>query len=67
MSFIQEKREVAGDYEWIEGTRDSYPQTRRELLKNKDWEDGVDCLERSMGSSWWEGLVGFLQVAKGVL
>ena len=51
----------------IEGSQYSYLQDRRELLKNKDWEDGVDCLERSMGSSWWEGLVGFLQVAKGVL
>ena len=26
--------------------------------KNKDWEASVDCLERAMGSSWWEWSVG---------
>ena len=46
------------EYVWIEGARDSYLQYRRDILKNKDWEAGVYCLERSMGSSWWEWLVG---------
>ena len=36
--------EVVGEYVWIEGAQDSYLQERREILKNKDWEAGVDCL-----------------------
>ena len=28
----------------IEVARDSYPQYIREILKNKYWEAGVDCL-----------------------
>ena len=47
-------REVAGEYAWIEGARYSYLQDRREIQNNNYWEDGVDCLERAMGSSWWE-------------
>ena len=43
---------------WIEGACDSYLQDRREILKNKDWEDGVDLLERAMRSSWWEWSLG---------
>ena len=29
-------------------------------FKKKYWESGVDCLERAMGSSWWEWLVGYI-------
>ena len=39
---------------WIEVAQDSYLQDRRELLRNKDLEAGVDCLELYMVSSWWE-------------
>ena len=46
-----------GYYLWIEEELDSYLQDRREILKNKDWEFGVDCLERAMGSSWSEWLL----------
>ena len=50
-------REVAGEYVWTEVAQDAYPQDRRELLNNKDWEAGVEFLEREMRSSWWEWLV----------
>ena len=43
---------------WIEGAQHSYIQYIREMLKNKYWEADVDSLERYMGSSWWEWLVG---------
>ena len=43
---------------WIEVARNSYLQDRIEILKNKYWETGADCLERAIGSSWWEWLVG---------
>ena len=40
------------------GARYSYLQDISKLLKNKDREDGVYCLEWAMGSSWWEWSVG---------
>ena len=43
---------------WHDGEQESYLQDIRKLLKNKDWEAGVDCLGRAMGSSWWEWSVG---------
>ena len=42
---------------WTEVAQDAYLQDRRELLNNKDWEAGVEFLEREMRSSWWEWLV----------
>ena len=54
MGLSQGIREVGGEYVWIEGAWDSYLQYRREIIKNKDGEDGVNCLERAMGSSWWD-------------
>ena len=44
MGLIQVIRYVAGDYLWIEVARNVYLQDRWELLKNKDWEAGVNCV-----------------------
>ena len=44
----------AREYVLIEEARDSYLQDRREILKNNDWEAGVNCLELDMGIPWWE-------------
>ena len=54
MGSSQGIREVAGDYLWIEGAQDSYLQDKRKLIKNRDWDAGLDCLKRDMGNSWWE-------------
>ena len=51
-------REVEVEYVWIEGERKSYLKYIRKILKNKDWEAGVDYLEQAMGSSQLECLVG---------
>ena len=42
---------------WVEVSGDLYLQDRREILKNKYLEAGVNFLEGSMESSWWEWLV----------
>ena len=59
MGSCQGIREVAGEYVQIEGAREAYLHNRRDLLKNKDWEAGVDCLEWAMGSLWWEWSFGY--------
>ena len=38
-------REMTGEYVWIDEARASYLQDKREVLKNKDWKDGFNCLE----------------------
>ena len=48
MGSSQGIRDVEGEYVWIEGARDSHLQDRRGILKNKDWEADVDCLERAI-------------------
>ena len=53
VGYNQGIREVAGEYVWIDSACYSYLQGRRGVLKNKDLEAGVDCLEQVMGSSWW--------------
>ena len=58
MDLCQWIMEVAGEYVCIEGAQDAYLKYRRTLLKKNDWEAGVDCLERAMGSTSWEWLVG---------
>ena len=58
MGYSQGIMQVAIEYVWIKGSRNSYLQDRRDLLKNRVWEAGVYCLERAMGISWWEWSVG---------
>ena len=42
VDFSQGIREVSGEYVCFEGTRDPYLQYRKELMKNKDCEAGVN-------------------------
>ena len=58
MGSCQGMCDLAGEYVWIGGARYAYIQKIREILKNKEWEAGVDCLERAIGSSLWEWVVG---------
>ena len=51
-------REVVGEYVCIEGAREAYLQYRQDILKKKYWENGVDFLERAMGSLWLKWSVG---------
>ena len=43
---------------WVDESRGKYRDATKFLMINKDWREGGDCLEQTIGSTWWEWMEG---------